>query len=136
MKPEYTFVTVYVLKPGNLSEPSRVKRIKKMVSQFESIEGCNGPRFTKIWIRDYETFLNATAEEMEETSLAPYSEESIRQFMSWPEYSHWGGFIRYANSSDTWVISILLLKTVFRKFREYFFHDFGTFVQYTDTERH
>ncbi|VDD88161.1 unnamed protein product [Enterobius vermicularis] len=101
LKPTYTFVTVYVTKCGNMSEPTRLERMKKLVAMFEDLPECKGKIFTKFWIRDYESFLDVVREDEGESGLAPYSEESIMQFASWPEYTHWGGFLKFNETTHT-----------------------------------
>lgn len=100
--PNYSFVTIFVNKAGNLSDPARIQRIKTLVDDYESMAECNGPQYTHIWIREYEKYLASTEEEEEETgeATAPYSEESIMKFIDWPENHHWGGFVKRNNKTN------------------------------------
>lgn len=92
-----------------MSEPTRLERMKKLVAMFEDLPECKGKIFTKFWIRDYESFLDVVREDEGESGLAPYSEESIMQFASWPEYTHWGGFLKFNETTHTLVVSFYLL---------------------------
>uniref|UniRef100_A0A0N5ARR3 SSD domain-containing protein n=1 Tax=Syphacia muris TaxID=451379 RepID=A0A0N5ARR3_9BILA len=110
-KRSYSFVTVYITKCGNMSDPMRVSRMKDLVSELEGLPETNGPLFTKFWIRDYESFLEAIKEDVDDTNVMPYSAESIKQFVSWPEYSHWGGFMKFNESSH--LLSQFFFTTVY-----------------------
>ncbi|MFH4981611.1 hypothetical protein AB6A40_008320 [Gnathostoma spinigerum] len=97
--PAYTYITIFVTNPGNLSNPKRVDRIKSLVAEFENIPECNGPEFTRFWIRDYEKYLESSdlLEQDGETNV--YSIENLKEFFSWPEYKHWGGFVKLNNKT-------------------------------------
>lgn len=99
----YSFVTIFVNNAGNLSEPKRIKRIMSLVGEYESMVECNGREYTHIWIRDYEKFIEAAKEDAAELgdTTTPYSAESVDQFLEWPEYRHWGGFIKRNNQSKS-----------------------------------
>ncbi|VDN52709.1 unnamed protein product [Dracunculus medinensis] len=93
--PAYTFVNIFVNNPGNLNDPKRVSIIKEMISEFEAMPECNGAEFSHFWIRDYEAYL--TNEKLEDDffkSSVAYSIEDLQTFFNWPEYQHWGGFVR------------------------------------------
>ena len=59
--PYFSMATVFVVKPGNLSDPQRLNRLNQMVSDFEHLKSPDwgeswGPVGTKYFIRDFETF--------------------------------------------------------------------------------
>ncbi|VDM43493.1 unnamed protein product [Toxocara canis] len=106
----YSFVTVIVGNASNLTDAERRKRIFSMVEQFEAMPECNGPRFTKFWMRDYEKFLSRndvvveTDEEPEGNVLGEneaYSDESIEEFLKWPDYNFWGAFMKFENGTNS-----------------------------------
>ncbi|VDM24510.1 unnamed protein product [Toxocara canis] len=98
---------VFVTKVGNLSDPVRRARMDMMVKEFESIPQCSGSQFSLYWRREYEKYLSSEAnelaalelEEEDGASAQPYSTESIRQFINWPENRQWGGFIKINNET-------------------------------------
>uniref|UniRef100_A0A7I4KHE9 SSD domain-containing protein n=1 Tax=Brugia malayi TaxID=6279 RepID=A0A7I4KHE9_BRUMA len=47
--PSYTFVTVFILEPGDLTNSSRRERMKALVSQFEAVPGCKAFYVTIIY---------------------------------------------------------------------------------------
>ncbi|KHN71603.1 Patched domain-containing protein 3 [Toxocara canis] len=101
--PSYTFVTVFVRNPGDLRNASRVQRIEHMIEDFEALPACNGPQFTRFWIRDYRAYLATAAEEFAEDTIQdppPFSIEDIKAFTEWPEYRHWGGFMKFDNNTN------------------------------------
>uniref|UniRef100_F1KV80 Patched domain-containing protein 3 n=1 Tax=Ascaris suum TaxID=6253 RepID=F1KV80_ASCSU len=100
--PVYAFVTIFVTNPGDLRNASRVERIERMIDDFEALPACNGPRFTRFWLRDYRAHLATEAEEFAEDTIqdpAPFSTEDIKAFIEWPEYHHWGGFMKFDNNT-------------------------------------
>lgn len=101
--PVYAFVTIFVTNPGDLRNASRVERIERMIDDFEALPACNGPRFTRFWLRDYRAHLATEAEEFAEDTIqdpAPFSTEDIKAFIEWPEYHHWGGFMKFDNKTN------------------------------------
>ncbi|KHN81405.1 Patched domain-containing protein 3 [Toxocara canis] len=103
--PSYTHATIFVNEAGNLSDASRVAKIKAMVNEFEQLPECNGPQFSHFWIRDYEMFVGDATEDYDLetgalTSSTSFLPQDIRRFLAWPEYKYWGGFIRFDNITD------------------------------------
>ncbi|VDK53250.1 unnamed protein product [Anisakis simplex] len=104
--PSYTCVTIYVNRAGDLFNKTRIARIKQMVNEFEQLPDCNGAQFSHFWIRDYENYLKFTSEEFDEDTndsdadSSAFSTESIRQFIEWPEYKYWQGFMRFDETTS------------------------------------
>uniref|UniRef100_A0A183UFD8 SSD domain-containing protein n=1 Tax=Toxocara canis TaxID=6265 RepID=A0A183UFD8_TOXCA len=104
----YTVVTIFVNNPGDLSNALRVKKIKDMVNEFESLDECNGGEFTNFWIRSYEIFLRFDEEEEEEdddnkqdlNTRTAFTSQNIREFVKWPEYAHWDAFMRFDEQTN------------------------------------
>lgn len=97
ISPAYTFVSVYVTNPGNLSDPEKVERIKAVIAKFEALPGCKGAKFSKFWIRDYEFYLETKNEESSDSAPTAYTYEDLLNFLEWPEYEPWGGFMNFDN---------------------------------------
>ncbi|KAK5984442.1 SSD domain-containing protein, partial [Trichostrongylus colubriformis] len=51
--PFFTLATVFVNNPGNLSDPSRLKRLNHFVSEIESVRGGWGPQSSNYFMRDF-----------------------------------------------------------------------------------
>ncbi|VDK58841.1 unnamed protein product [Anisakis simplex] len=101
--PVYSFVTVFVRNPGDLQNASRLERVESMVEEFESIPSCTGSEFTKFWIRDYKAYLKLISEEFAEDTTqdpAPFSSADLKTFIEWPEYRHWGAFMKFDNETN------------------------------------
>ncbi|VDK59672.1 unnamed protein product [Anisakis simplex] len=93
--PKYTSVTIFVSEPGNMGDKLRRNQLEKMMSEFESLPECNGAQFSRFWIRDYEKFIQAS--EMDEDD--EQASDQLKMFVDWPEYSYWGGFMRFDNDT-------------------------------------
>uniref|UniRef100_A0A915CR01 SSD domain-containing protein n=1 Tax=Ditylenchus dipsaci TaxID=166011 RepID=A0A915CR01_9BILA len=119
--PHFTMATVFVNRPGNLSDPARLKRMNQFVEDMEKIRGSWGPVGTQYFVRDFLTFessfetsdsepvdLDQEPSSNQTTALAVpqatpdgvFKEEDIRNFIDWPEYSYWGGFLKLNNETD------------------------------------
>ncbi|VDM37089.1 unnamed protein product [Toxocara canis] len=103
----YSFVTVIVGDAGDIADAQRRKRIYSLVEQFEAMPEHTGPRFTKLWMRDYEKFVfgDVETDEQPERSVAPeneaYSVASIKEFLKWPEYKHWSAFMNFDTTTNS-----------------------------------
>lgn len=97
---------LFITKVGNLSDPIRIIRMNMMVEDFELLPESSGAELTRYWIRDYEMYLSTDSEEESElddgdgAAFKPYSMESINNFLSWPEYRHWRGFMKIDNTTN------------------------------------
>uniref|UniRef100_A0A1I7W143 Patched family protein n=1 Tax=Loa loa TaxID=7209 RepID=A0A1I7W143_LOALO len=98
--PSYTFVTVFILEPGDIRNSSRRERMKTLVSQFETVPGCKGSRFTHFWLRDYETYLESKNEETDGSEFDDYTSDDLLKFLEWPEYESLGGFMKFDNHTN------------------------------------
>ncbi|TKR80649.1 hypothetical protein L596_014689 [Steinernema carpocapsae] len=88
--PHFTPVTIFVNNPGNLSDPKRLEHLNALVSHFESLESSIGPESTKYFMRDFDTYRNPFGEE-ESTA---FDTDELSEFLKWPEYSFWKGFLK------------------------------------------
>ncbi|EPB77589.1 patched family protein [Ancylostoma ceylanicum] len=115
--PYYSVCWVLVERPGDVSNRTTSRRIHDLVwvSDFENLPSSVGQYSTKFWLRDYEDFLRQAEEldvpeefeEEPETAIefsqngsarvpakaTPESNE-LKQFLEWPEFSFWKGFIQ------------------------------------------
>lgn len=98
--PSYTFVTVFILEPGDLRNLSRRERMKELVSQFEAVPGCKGSKFTHFWLRDYETYLESKNEETDGNEFDDYTSDDLFKFLEWPEYEVFGGYMKFDNQTN------------------------------------
>ncbi|VDM96435.1 unnamed protein product [Thelazia callipaeda] len=98
--PSYTFVTVFITNPGDLRNSLRRKRVKELIAQFEAVPRCKGSRFTHFWLRDYEAYLQSKNEETDENGLDDYTSKDLLQFLKWPEYDSWSGFMKIDNQTN------------------------------------
>ncbi|VDK75632.1 unnamed protein product [Litomosoides sigmodontis] len=98
--PSYTFVTVFILEPGDLRNLSRRERMKELVSQFEELPGCKGSKFTHFWLRDYETYLESKNEETDGSEFDDYTSDDLFKFLEWPEYEVFGGYMKFDNQTN------------------------------------
>jgi hypothetical protein len=108
--PSYTVAIVFINNPGNLSDYRRLIRLNELVAEFEALPESLGPESTKLWLRDYQTFIkfsvdnnafedydnenNVNMIENSTLTVKPFESE-LQEFLRWPEYQHWSGFIRY-----------------------------------------
>uniref|UniRef100_A0AC35U8T7 SSD domain-containing protein n=1 Tax=Rhabditophanes sp. KR3021 TaxID=114890 RepID=A0AC35U8T7_9BILA len=119
--PFYSFVFVFVNSPGNMSNVNQIARINNLVNDFEDASSVVSKHYTKYWYRDYELFVQSiqetNKEDLEEINefdltnenssrhpVSVYQENSIielKQFLSWPEFSFWNGFIDYDELNNT-----------------------------------
>lgn len=63
------------------------------VSDFESLSSSVGKYSTKYWLRDYQKFIQEN-EEDEEFIIPLKNKNEILQFLNWPEFEFWKGFIQ------------------------------------------
>ncbi|VDP62201.1 unnamed protein product [Heligmosomoides polygyrus] len=105
--PHFTLATLFVNKPGNLSDQARLARLNTFVEEMESLPGSWGPQSSNYFIRDYIEYEKGMSEiEPEEEGLAPRDPNVLNfndlpEFLEWPEYEYWRGFLRFSNGSTT-----------------------------------
>jgi len=92
--PFFTMATIFVNNPGNLSNPSQIQRLNKLVNEMESLPESWGSSSTNYFIRDLSDFLG-------EESLNDLNNELINEFLKWPENKHWKAFIRTDGENGT-----------------------------------
>ncbi|CAD6184084.1 unnamed protein product [Caenorhabditis auriculariae] len=94
--PHYSLATVFISKPGNLSDEKRVALLDNMVSEMESLSGSWGAPSTNYFLRDFKDFDDSMKEfEGKTESTGAVSMDNMPAFLQWPEYSFWKGFVRY-----------------------------------------
>ncbi|KAH7727331.1 Protein PTR-14 [Aphelenchoides avenae] len=108
--PYYAVCIVFVNNPGNLTDPMQIKRLHNLVHDFETMPSSLGRFSTKFWLRDYEEFI-ASSEETNrllaedadafEATLKQRGRNELKQFLEWPEFDFWNGFVRIAEPSPT-----------------------------------
>ncbi|VDM59600.1 unnamed protein product, partial [Angiostrongylus costaricensis] len=103
--PEFTYATLFVNKPGNLSDQSRLERLNSFVTELESLPGSWGKQSTNYFIRDFADYEKGMSElETEEGTLArgnPSDPHTLNfndlpSFLEWPEYKYWRGFLHFS----------------------------------------
>ncbi|CAJ0587681.1 unnamed protein product, partial [Mesorhabditis spiculigera] len=100
--PNYTNVVVLVNGVGDFADPARQGLCEDLIKTFESFPEAIGPETTHFWLRDYRAFQEITEEEAEVTedgvavtTADPFTRKSLKQFLEWPEFRHWAGFIQF-----------------------------------------
>ncbi|CAI2347255.1 unnamed protein product [Caenorhabditis sp. 36 PRJEB53466] len=119
--PYYSACWILVENPGDISDPVQRSKLEDLIRAFESLPSANGRYSTKFWLRDYEDFLKQSEDidlpiDEEDDELAiefsvngsqvvtpslPFGRgNELRQFLEWPEFSFWKGFIQVNASAD------------------------------------
>ncbi|CAB3406814.1 unnamed protein product [Caenorhabditis bovis] len=112
--PNYTTVNIFVQNPGDLSNKSQLEYMNSLFDAFESYPECLGRRFSHYFMRDYESFLEASREEIEmmeededdsasaqnQTAVVPFSKEAMKEFLEWPEFQYWNGFVKFDEAGN------------------------------------
>lgn len=93
------------MQPGNLTIQSNLDYMNSLFDSFESYPECLGKKFSHYFVRDYESFRESSLEEMEmmedeegdtnKTALEPFSKAAMSEFLAWPEFQHWNGFVKF-----------------------------------------
>ncbi|KAL3122835.1 hypothetical protein niasHT_002878 [Heterodera trifolii] len=109
--PFYAVCMVFVNKPGNFSDPVQRQRWHSLVSDFEGLPSSVGRFSTKFWLRDYEQFVEQDPEDaapplndlaaFEGIPLTERKRNELAEFLQWPEFQFWNGFLRLEPSSNT-----------------------------------
>ncbi|VDM57347.1 unnamed protein product [Angiostrongylus costaricensis] len=94
--PFYTPATVVVNNPGNISDPDNVRELFAVKRAFESIPDAIGPESTKFFLSDYIKYEATLTNELGDEASSVIS---IDDFLKWPEYSYWKGFVKRENES-------------------------------------
>ncbi|VDL86137.1 unnamed protein product, partial [Nippostrongylus brasiliensis] len=91
--PHFTLATLFVNKPGNLSDPSRLARLNQFVNEMESLPGAWGSKSSNYFIRDFVEFEKGMSEmEAEEEDAVVTRDPNVLNFndlpsfLEWPEY--------------------------------------------------
>uniref|UniRef100_A0A0N4ZHP3 SSD domain-containing protein n=1 Tax=Parastrongyloides trichosuri TaxID=131310 RepID=A0A0N4ZHP3_PARTI len=94
--PFYAVIFVFVNNPGNMSDPKQILKLNKMVDDFETVSNVIAKHYTKYWYRDYELFIKNVEESVKESEdTLSEGVNELTQFLSWPEFSFWNGFLDY-----------------------------------------
>lgn len=119
--PYYSACWILVENPGDIGDPAQRAKLEELITAFESLPSANGKYSTKFWLRDYEDFLRQSEDidlpidEEEEELAIEFSVNGsqvvtpsqligrgneLRQFLEWPEFSFWKGFIQVNKSYE------------------------------------
>uniref|UniRef100_A0A0K0G3N3 SSD domain-containing protein n=1 Tax=Strongyloides venezuelensis TaxID=75913 RepID=A0A0K0G3N3_STRVS len=121
--PHYMQATIFVNKPGNLSNVKEMKKVNQLVRDFEMLNGSWQSTGTQYFMRDFIIFEKSFEDEIEDESEPSnfaidgisqpstsmndqeyakfYREEDLPTFIRWPEYDFWSGFIKLNNNTKT-----------------------------------
>ncbi|KJH42976.1 patched family protein [Dictyocaulus viviparus] len=97
--PSYTPATIIVNNPGNLSDPENIRELFTIKQAFENLPDAIGPESTKLFLSDYIKF-KQTLEDEGSNAI------SIEEFLKWPEYSYWKGFIKMPKKLKRFNLSV------------------------------
>ncbi|KAL7076336.1 hypothetical protein ACQ4LE_004300, partial [Meloidogyne hapla] len=102
--PFYAVCLVFVNRPGNFSEPTQRMKWHSLVSDFEALPSSVGSFSTKFWLRDYEQFVESDNNDdsaplddlvsFEGITLDERRKNELTEFLEWPEFQFWNGFIQ------------------------------------------
>uniref|UniRef100_A0A7I4Y5P3 SSD domain-containing protein n=1 Tax=Haemonchus contortus TaxID=6289 RepID=A0A7I4Y5P3_HAECO len=132
----YSVCWVLVKNPGDVMNETISKRIHHLVEDFESLPNSVGSYSTKFWLRDYEDFHKQGQElenpdEFEEMigtgiefsqngssmfpSVSKTEGNELKQFLEWPEFSFWKGFLQVepSQSGKQYKVSRFFFTTAF-----------------------
>ncbi|ULU07269.1 hypothetical protein L5515_014912 [Caenorhabditis briggsae] len=114
--PYYTPVHVIVNHPGDLKNDSNVERLIELKEKLEHMPNAIGAPSTKFFLDDFVQYRSAFVEEIEmdveEKDSAPTKSE-IEQFLEWPEFSFWRGFLRFDNETHPQNVTKFMFTTGF-----------------------
>ncbi|KAJ1371103.1 hypothetical protein KIN20_032983 [Parelaphostrongylus tenuis] len=82
-------INVFVMNPGDLRDPERLRTIKEIIREFENATYSYGAESTFSWINHYEEYLNFYGE----TEQFTYKE--IPVFMQSASYFYMSSFVKY-----------------------------------------
>uniref|UniRef100_A0AC35U5B9 SSD domain-containing protein n=1 Tax=Rhabditophanes sp. KR3021 TaxID=114890 RepID=A0AC35U5B9_9BILA len=104
--PNMTPVMVFVNKPGNLSDPENAKQLYNIVEAFEHLPSAIGKDSTRFFLRDFEEYNLAMGEDPERIN-----ENDLDEFLKWPEYTFWKGFVKLNKTNDTTKLNAFFFST-------------------------
>uniref|UniRef100_A0A914QF44 SSD domain-containing protein n=1 Tax=Panagrolaimus davidi TaxID=227884 RepID=A0A914QF44_9BILA len=90
--PYFTPAAIIVNNPGNLSDPQRIKNLNNFIHSFETMNNSIGSDATKYFLRDYEEYKDPFGDLP--PGIKPFNAADLDDFLSWPEYSFWKGFLK------------------------------------------
>ncbi|KAI3411765.1 hypothetical protein GPALN_001832 [Globodera pallida] len=121
--PFYAVCMVFVNKPGNFTDPIQRQKLHSLVSDFERLPSSVGRFSTKFWLRDYEQFVEQDPEDaapplndlaaFEGIPLTERKRNELSEFLQWPEFQFWNGFLRLEPSGDNHSSSEQILSRFF-----------------------
>lgn len=102
--PSYTPMTLFINNASNLFDPVKNNKVRELVAKIEAQPLNLGAEFSHFWLRDYDKFLETAMEEAEDEGVEiqkedRFSKTQLMNFINWPEYKHWGGFVRFDNKT-------------------------------------
>uniref|UniRef100_A0AC35U3H7 SSD domain-containing protein n=1 Tax=Rhabditophanes sp. KR3021 TaxID=114890 RepID=A0AC35U3H7_9BILA len=111
--PDFTRVSVYLTKPGDLTDKERLGRLNSLVEEFERLPESWGKNSTHYFLRDFMQFEKYNSEFIDEenaknetlissnkSSNNGYIESDIQEFIKWPEFEHWNGFVKLSEDKQ------------------------------------
>ncbi|CAA85455.1 SSD domain-containing protein [Caenorhabditis elegans] len=114
--PYYTPVHVIVNNPGDLTNDSNVERLVELKEKLEHMPNAIGAPSTKFFLDDFVQYRSSFAEEIEMDIAEDDSESEksdIEQFLEWPEFSFWRGFLRFDNQTHPHNVTKFMFTTGF-----------------------
>ena len=111
--PTFTAPLFIVAAPGNLSDARRVAQIDELVRRLESLPAAIGAVSTKYLLADYREYATALEDGDDDASGGGGSSgggggggsvdaERLEEFLQWPEYTFYRGFVKFANDTQRW----------------------------------
>ncbi|VDN95337.1 unnamed protein product [Brugia pahangi] len=112
--PFFTMASVFVETPGDLSQKLPLLLMNNMVQDFENLDGSWGPTGTMYFVRDFalfQSFLQSehdydfdSLDDVSTTTINPedalkFNNDDLANFLTWPEYDFWSGFVQLQNLS-------------------------------------
>ncbi|KAI6242896.1 Sterol-sensing domain and Acriflavin resistance protein family and Patched family-containing protein [Aphelenchoides fujianensis] len=122
--PFYAVAIVFVNKPGNFSDARNLERLSQLVGDFERLPSSLGKFSTKFFLRDYLEFVRSSDEstkvaldellELEGEETGGRGRTELQQFLNWPEFEFWKGFLnveRDPANGDDWKLNKFFFTT-------------------------
>lgn len=103
-----TQASIYITTPIDFSNEKKFNHFMKFVSEFESDPLSLGSESTHLFLNDFLEFEKHKIEwdndeervdKNTTTSIIPYKEKDISEFLKWPEEEHWNGFVKLSNNN-------------------------------------